>query len=85
MGVVAAAKSGDLRYTGSVKITQSQVSLTGSASIPGSLIASGALTGAGWAAQPVALSLPIQATAVLNDHGVFHFPTFKANASISFP
>jgi hypothetical protein len=76
-GLVQAAKTGDVRLVTSASINRSGVGFSAQAHISGNAAASVGLTAAGLIAQPVAVSLPLQLLAVMNDEGSFPLPAIN--------
>jgi hypothetical protein len=84
-GLVADMKSGNTSIDGSLSISSHSINLSASGEISSGALRSVVLTGIGWGANIVTLSLPLQAASVANDRGWFPSTSITRNINLSFP
>ncbi|RMH43810.1 MAG: RHS repeat-associated core domain-containing protein [Gammaproteobacteria bacterium] len=80
-GLISDMKNGNTHLQGTISITSDNVRFRVNAQVSSGALTSMALSGIGWGANLVALSLPLQAMAVVNDKGWLP----SANMDLTFP
>jgi RHS repeat-associated protein len=84
-GLIQALKDGTHRNVTTLTVSQNNISISSQTHISGNAMLAIVLTGLGWAAQPVSLSLPAQYAAVQNDKGNIPLPSLTFTHSINTP
>jgi len=86
-GLIQALKDGSHRNVTTLTVSPNNISVSSRTRISGNAMLAVGLTGLGWAAQPVSLSLPAQYAAVQNDKGNIPLPsiTFTNSINITIP